>query len=183
MTLVRIKRLFAVICLAALFATPSVHAQKTSDANLNQLKFLFGDWVGEGSGEPGQGTGGFSFHLDLQGKILVRKSYAEYPATKEKPAYRHDDLMIFYYDDASSSLRADYFDNEGHPIEYRVHVAPDGKSCSMESAPSANAPSYRLSYAEAGPGQLKLEFETAPPGNPPQFQTYIDASARRRSSK
>jgi hypothetical protein len=183
MRLARIKRLLAVICFAAVFAAPSALSQKISAGNFDGLKFLEGDWVGDGSGEPGQGTGGFSFHLDLQGKILVRKSYAEYPATKDKPAYRHDDLMVFYYDDASAGMRADYFDNEGHTIHYRVQVAADGKSCSMVSDPIPNTPTYRLSYSEVEPGRVKLKFEIAPPGDPPQFKTYIDASARRSASQ
>ena len=56
------------------------------------LQFLVRNWTGEGGGEPGQGSGSFSFTPDLQGKILVRKNVAEYPPSKEKPAYKHDDL-------------------------------------------------------------------------------------------
>jgi hypothetical protein len=177
-----LRKLLAVVCFAFLFATPFASAQKAA-GNLDPLKFLVGDWIGEGGGEPGQGTGGFSFREDLQGKILVRKNYSEYPATKDKPAYRHDDFMVVYYDDTSSSFRAVYFDNEGHHIEYRVQVAEDGKSCTMESAPSAGAPSYRLTYNAAEAGRLKIKFEIAPPGIPAQFKPYIDATARRSSPK
>jgi hypothetical protein len=34
------------------------------------------------------------FQPDLQGEILVRKNRAEYPATKERAEFVHDDLMI-----------------------------------------------------------------------------------------
>ena len=60
------------------------------------IQYLVGNWTGEGGGVPGQGVGGFSFQPDLHGKILVRKSRAEYPATKDRPAFEHDDLMIVY---------------------------------------------------------------------------------------
>jgi hypothetical protein len=53
-------------------------------------QFLIGKWKGEGSGSPGQGAGEFSFTPDVQGKVLIRKSFAEYPGS------RHDDLTILY---------------------------------------------------------------------------------------
>ena len=52
---------------------------------------FLGTWVGSGSGQPGQGAGEFSFKPELQGAVLVRHNYAEYPASKDKPGYRHDD--------------------------------------------------------------------------------------------
>ncbi|MGA2593186.1 MAG: hypothetical protein ABSH32_24995, partial [Bryobacteraceae bacterium] len=84
------------------------------------LQYLLGDWTGEGSGGPGQGAGSFSFQPDLQGKILVRKNHAEYPATKERAAFVHDDLMIVYREPPDKGLHAIYFDNEQHVIRYEV---------------------------------------------------------------
>src|SRR5260370_6189124 len=81
------------------------------------LQFLVGNWTGEGGGEPGQGSGSFTFAPDLQGKILVRKNVAEYPPSNGKPAYRHDDLMVVYHDYAARRLRAIYFDSEDHALE------------------------------------------------------------------
>jgi len=43
--------------------------------------WLVGEWIGEGSGQPGQGGGTFSFAYDLDENIIVRKSHSEYPAT------------------------------------------------------------------------------------------------------
>ena len=78
-----------------------------------------GEWIGVGSGKPGEGAGGFALHLDLQNTILVRTNYSEFPAIKEKPAYRHDDLMIVYQS-GDGSMRGIYFDNEQHVIHYDV---------------------------------------------------------------
>ena len=47
---------------------------------------LLGEWHGEGKGAPGSGTGDFSFERALQGKVVVRRSFAEYPAMKDRPA-------------------------------------------------------------------------------------------------
>ena len=49
------------------------------------LNFLIGNWVGEGSGKPGEATGAFSLLPDLQGAVLVRKNFAEYPALANLP--------------------------------------------------------------------------------------------------
>lgn len=53
---------------------------------------LLGTWVAEGNGAPGSGAGTFSFALDLQKQVVVRKSHTEYPATAEREAFAHDDL-------------------------------------------------------------------------------------------
>ena len=79
-----------------------------------------------------------------------------------------------YRDETSRQLRAIYFDNEGHVIQYAVNPAADGVVFVTEGASSATR--YRLTYASAGTGRLKLKFEIAPPGK--DFATYIEASAR-----
>lgn len=56
--------------------------------------WLIGEWKGEGSGQPGQGDGTFSFKTDLDGKILVHKSHSDYPASGNRPAVVHDDLIL-----------------------------------------------------------------------------------------
>jgi len=143
------------------------------------LSFLLGEWVGEGGGAPGQGSGGFSFTADLQEKILVRKNRAEYPATKERPAYSHSDLMIIYPQPDGNKLRAMYFDNEGHVIDYAVEPSNDRSSVQFRSEPSASNPGFRLTYKKTGTNTLALTFEIAPPGKPGGFATYVEATARR----
>ncbi len=142
-------------------------------ADWGPAQFLVGLWTGEGSGAPGQGTGSFSFAPDLQGKILVRKSFAEYPAAGGKPASRHDDLMVVYHD--GEQLRAMYFDSEEHTIPYAVKAVENGVA--FVSEPSKGGPRFRLTYTNSGKDTLKLKFEIAPPGK--DFATYIEAGARR----
>lgn len=79
-----------------------------------------GEWVGEGSGQTGQGAGTFSFKPDLDQKILVRKSHSEFPASANKPEIIHADLMVVYPDYSGSPNKAIYFDNEGHTINYSI---------------------------------------------------------------
>ena len=152
-------------------------AQQAKDQAWASLQFLVGEWAGVGNGQPGQGGGKCSFGADLEGRVLVRKSYAEYPAADGRPSFRHDDLMIVYPE--AAGLRAEYFDNEGHVIHYAVRVT--GDSAEFLSGAAAGAPRYRLTYVKAGPDGLGLKFEIAPPGKPDSFQTYLDAKLRRES--
>jgi hypothetical protein len=144
------------------------------------LGFLIGEWVGEGGGAPGQGRGGFSFLPDQDGRILIRKNHADYPATQDKPAYSHTDLTIVYQEPGETKLRAIYFDDEGHTIHYTVEPSADGKSVQFLSDAAAPGPRYRLTYRKTGDDRIALRFEIAPPGKPEAFSIYIDATARRK---
>jgi len=148
------------------------------------MQALVGDWVGEGGGQPGQASaGGFSFAPDLQGAAPVRRNFAEYPASKDRPAFRHDDLTIVSRGTHGSPQRATYFDSEGHVIEYTVSASPDGSRIEWVSAPEAGRPRFRSTYIFTSPGALKLRFEIAPPDQPEKFSLYIEASAHRVSKK
>ena len=142
------------------------------------LSWLIGDWIGSGAGAPGQGTGSFSFQPDLQGKILVRKSFAEYPATAQKPAYRHDDLMIVFAE--GGSYNAIYFDNEEHTIRYSVDASAENAVTFLSDA-MAGAPRFRLTYRKTGDTTLSGKFEIAPPDKP--FATYLEWSAQKKATK
>ena len=139
------------------------------------LPFL-GTWVGSGSGQPGQGAGEFTLEPSLQGTVLVRHNFAEYPATKEKPAYRHDDLMVIYAD--GDKTRADYWDNEGHVIHYGAEVS--GNKLVFLSEETQPGPRFRLTYVKTSADVLQLTFEIAPPNDRSAFKTYITAEVRRK---
>jgi len=155
-------------------------AQQSNELNSDPFRFLLGEWVGEGSGKPGEATGGFSFSFDLEKKILVRRNYANYPATKDKPAYSHTDLMIIYQEAASNATRAIYFDNEGHVINYAVAFSSDNTRLVFTSEPSASAPRFRFTYCKPNDERLTFEFEIAPPGKPDAFSKYVQGSAHRK---
>ena len=137
---------------------------------------FLGTWVGSGNGGPGQGAGEFSLGAELQGAVLVRHNFAEYPASKDTPAHRHDDLMVIYADGDTS--RADYWDNEGHVIHYVAEVAADRLVFLSDAAQAW--PRYRLTYVKTGADTLKLTFEIAPPGDRNAFKMYITAELKRK---
>jgi hypothetical protein len=138
---------------------------------LAPVQFLLGEWRGEGAGEPGQGGGSAAFTRELQGRVIVRRSFAEYPPGGGRPGFRHDDLMVVFAE-PSGSLRADYYDSEGHVIRYAVETPEVGHAVFV-SAPSPEAPRFRLSYRLRPDGKLEGTFETAPPGKPEAFTIYL----------
>ena len=149
-----------------------------TNAAQNDLNFLVGDWVGGGSGEPGQGVGSFSFTPDLQQHIIVRRAHSEYPATSNKPAVVHDDLLIVYADQA----KAIYFDNEGHVIHYDIATDTKMKSATFLSTDPLPSPLFRLTYIQASDNQLTITFEISPTGKMQNFKTYLTGSVTRKAS-
>ncbi|MCX6151106.1 MAG: hypothetical protein NTX22_11310 [Ignavibacteriales bacterium] len=153
------------------------YAQQAKDTNWDSWMFLLGDWVGEGGGGPGQGGGEFSFSYDLQRRVLIRKNFAEYPAAEDRPAFRHDDLMIIFQE--SDETKAIYFDNEGHVINYTVSFSGDKDTITFLGEVKPSAPTFRLSYIKVKNETVKILFEIAPPGKPEAFSKYIEASANK----
>jgi hypothetical protein len=141
-------------------------------------KFLLGEWEGDNTGDPGQGTGSFIFSFDLDENVLVRRSHTVFPATPERDGYTHDDLIIIYTE-YTGEKRAIYFDNEQHVIHYATRVAPDGRTITLESDPIPSLPQFRFSYLKTGRDSVLARFEMTPPGKPGAFFTYLEGSSRR----
>src|SRR5690349_15617381 len=117
----RILLLFPLLLIPAGVAAPK-------DPAWEQFAFLVGTWTGEGGGGPGEGTGGFSFQYELGDNVLVRKNRADYPMTKDRPAFSHEDLMVIYRESPAAPFRAEYFDTEGHVIHYAINFSKDHDS-------------------------------------------------------
>jgi hypothetical protein len=149
------------------------------DTTWQQWNWLIGEWVGEGSGSPGEGGGWFSLTPDLGGKILVRKNHAEYPAAGNRPRSVHDDLMIVYRDSVDQPTKAIYFDNEGHIINYSI-TYPD-RAIVFTSERVGNAPIFRLSYRPLEPDVINIAFEISKDGE--RFMTYMQGKCRRRKQR
>lgn len=141
-------------------------------AEWKELAPLLGDWTAVGTGKPGEGTGGFSLTPDAGGKVLVRRSFAEYPK-----APRHDDLMVIYRE--GGALKASFFDSEGHVIRYAVTAAPAEKKAVFLSEP-APGPRFRLTYDWSDAQTLKIVFEVAAPNAPDKFNKYLEGAAKRK---
>jgi hypothetical protein len=139
---------------------------------------LAGTWSGEGQGQPGQGGGTFTFRFELDRKILVRRSQADYPESNGRPAVHHEDLIVIYPEGGGPGTRAIYFDNEGHVIEYKASWSGDGQTLTFVSAARADAPTFRLAYRATAADTMTVGFEMAPPGSS-TFKPYVSGTVRR----
>ncbi|MGE5377293.1 MAG: hypothetical protein ACM3XO_19730 [Bacteroidota bacterium] len=140
---------------------------------LNSLGFLLGEW--QALSRPGEPTGGFTFASRLQGWVIVRTNDAEYAATDDRPAFRHEDLMVIYRDE-EENLLADYYDSEGHVIHYAGQAGEPGRVI-FTSLPAGPGPRFRIGYRLEQDGTLTGTFETASPAQPESFLPYLAWSA------
>lgn len=141
------------------------------------FRFLMGTWVS--IGETTEGSGGFTLEPDLQDKILVRRNEADLPATKDRPAAKHEDLMVIYRVPGGEQVNASYYDNEDHIIQYTVSPLPEKGGLVFVSDAMPSAPRFRLTYTAAGANTVAIKFEFAPPGKAEEFRTYLEGTARR----
>ena len=158
-----------------LFLNPSSFAQQRTNS-WDKFAYLLGSWKGEGSGTPGQEEGTFSFKMDLDKNILVRKSRSEYPATENKSAAIHNDLMIIYRDATGTPGKAIYFDNEKHIINYAI-TFPSIKEITFTSDKIPNIPTFRLTYRIIDDVTVDTIFEISKDGE--HFFAYIQGKSKK----
>ncbi|MGO9257455.1 MAG: hypothetical protein ACLQU1_14260 [Bryobacteraceae bacterium] len=130
---------------------------QTMDTRWQPFQFLIGKWDGGGTGQPGAGQGAFSFLPELNGQVLVRRSFNQLASGP-----RHEDWMIVYSDGPKDAPRAIYFDSEGHAIHYAV-TFPAKNAAVFESEAGQAGPKYRLSYVLDGKtlnGKFEVDGKT-----------------------
>ena len=151
-------------------------AQDRAPEEMAPLAFLLGTWGPAGDGASAA-SGTATFSRGLQDRVIIRSSFAEFPASERGPASRHDDLMIIYAA-GSGLIRADYYDNEGHVIRYAVTPDGPGKATFTGEA-VAGEPRFRLTYDLDSSGMLHGEFAMAPPGQSEAFKPYLTWTSRK----
>lgn len=169
------KRFIIPFLLLAVFVQPS-GAQDVKN-EWAKWKYLLGQWKGEGDGQPGQGSGIFSFQEELGGSIITRKNKTDFPAMGNRPAFSHEDLTIVYKNPEGNPVKAVYFDNENHVINYNITYTDN--QVIMTSVSEAPGPRFRLTYEKAGDDLMKVRFEMAMPNAPEDFKIYLDGKSRR----
>ncbi len=167
--------LLSILCLSAQAQTASTSTSSTKFGP--QWRFLVGKWTSEAAAGVGAGTCAFQF--DLGGHILVRTNHAEIPASGNRPAGTHDDLMVVSPGASKTEATATYWDNEGHVIEYTAAWSADGTTLTFLSKP-APGPQFRLVYKKLDADNLDVSFDIAPPGQPGAFKTYVSGRIRRQ---
>ena len=148
---------------------------------LSKWDYLLGEWIGDGKGDPGEAKGWFSLKPELDKNILVRTNHAEFPATKDRPAAVHEDLMIVYAGFDKSSAKAIFFDNEKHTINYSVSYKDEENSIILTNDAQEGAPRFRFTYKKINDWKIKTVFEISPAGMPDSFKVYVEGTAHRKN--
>jgi hypothetical protein len=175
----------AALALTLLLAAPTVASPAKppaakQDAKVGDpwaaLRFLVGAWKAEsGGGKPGESVGGgFTFSIDLDAKVAVRRSRSEFaPRPGEGRGVVHEDLTVVY--PKGKALQAICWDSEGHVIRYGVRSGAG--TVIFESEPGQPGPRFRLVYARRGADEVEVSFAVAPPGK--DYEPHVSGLARR----
>jgi hypothetical protein len=160
---------------------PVASAQTSSDSDpLKQLSFLEGTWEAatQGGSAGANASADYTFVRELKGHILARHSRSASDC-KGPASYDcdHSDLFYVYPADDHQSLKAIYFDNEGHVIHYDVSL-PDANTAIFSSDANSKGPQFRLVY-ELKSGVMSGKFQFRAPGQA-DFKSYLEWSGKRR---
>jgi len=153
-------------------------AQTGQKEALKKYNLLFGDWISDN--KPEEGNGYFSFTPDLDNRVIIRKNHVSFPATANKAAFTHDDILIIYAEQPGKLENALYTDNEDHVIHYTITVSEDGKSITLNSGLKSNMPLFKLLYNFTDANHVTVTFQIAQPNAPETFHTYLTGTAHKK---
>jgi hypothetical protein len=166
-----------ILFFVAVSAATLAQAPASAKPDWSNFEFLLGSWTADTDvAQPGV-TGSSVFRLDLDRAILVRENKADYPPQNGRPAMHHHDLMVIA-DDGSGALKARYWDNEPHMIDY--NVTANAGEVSFLAGADAKGPRYRLIYKRVSDNSVSGRFDIAPPGG--DFTTYRQWTMRRTAA-
>lgn len=144
------------------------------------LAFLIGTWEAktQGGSAGASASGTYSFGFELHKHVLARHTI-DRGACKGPADFDcdHGDLLYIYPEGAGTSLKAIYFDNEGHVIHYDVSAATPTSAVFLSDA-SQPGPQFRLSYELKG-STMYGKFEVRPPGQK-DFMAYLQWSGEKK---
>jgi hypothetical protein len=147
-------------------AAPAASFEIAPDSPFAPLHALLGEWSGEDPDH--HSSGSFTLGPDLGGKVLVRHNH------DDSAQGHHEDLMIVF--SSPNGLRAAYFDNEGHTINYGITAT--GDSIELVSDAVAQQPRFRLRYDVHGADDIAIDFAIAMPGSD-EFRHYTGGVVHR----
>ena len=166
-----------IISVVMIFVLALSLVAQNSMTGWERWQYMMGAWNGEGSGQPGTGSGSYTLKPKLGGCILERKGVTDIPAMNGRPAVHHEDVMIIYKNTEGNPVKALYFDNEKHVIPYDITYS-DNKIILVSEANSAT-PRFRLTYEKLEDKQMNIRFEMAMQGAPDDFKMYLEGKNKK----
>lgn len=170
----KLKFVAVLVCTFPLWGEAAPDAQQNA---WESVKFLEGTWGATAHGSTGAAASGrYTFRPELANHLLARHSTTD-PGCKGPQSYdcAHGDLLYVYQDAPGASLKAIYFDNEGHVIHYDV-TSPKPGTVIFLSQPSPG-PQFRLEY-ELRAGVMSGKFQMRMTGQN-EWRSYLEWSGSR----
>ena len=155
-----------------------LHAQAPAQVPgtpLDSLKFLEGTWEAKtpGGATGPAVTGTYVFRKELDGHILARHSSSD--GCKGPADFDRHDLLYVYLE--GQSLKAIYFDGEGHVIHYDVSTPTPATAVFLSSGSQAG-PRFRLTY-ERKDAAMAGKFQMLMPGQT-EWRSYLEWSGPKK---
>ena len=140
------------------------------------LRFLEGTWEARtGAGSSAKVVGTYVFARELKGHVLARHGTVAGCTGPESFDCQHTDQLTVFQDRPGAPLKAIYFDNEGHVIQYGVSLT-DPSTAEFLSEPGPG-PRFRLIYHLEGRVMFG-KFQAQMPGGE-SWNSYLEWSGKR----
>lgn len=169
---------------AILFGVPFIvilgMSAQTAPSNnpFQSLSFLEGTWDAKTDGSSGVDSNGkYTFAMELRNHVMARHIVSK-DSCKGPESYdcNHSDLLYIYFDAPGQTLRAIYFDNEGHVINYSVST-PTPTTAVFLSDSSQPGAQFRLLY-ERKADTMFGKFQIRMPGQN-DWKSYVEWNGRK----
>ena len=176
--MIKTVAILVLFCAGTLAVDRAIAAQPAADP-WEALQFLLGTWEAktQGGSAKAEGSGTYTFQLELRSHILARHSGGEACKGPADFNCEHGDLLYIYRDAAGQPYKAIYFDNEAHVIHYDV-TTPSASTVMFLSDASSPGPQFRLLYSLDGP-LMSGKFQIRMPGQA-QFNSYLEWSGAKK---
>ena len=154
-------------------------AQRRPEDQWQSLRFLMGTWEAntQGGSAGAEAAGTYAFQLELRDHVLVRNTAKAGCKGPTDFNCEHGDILYVYRDAPGQPLKAIYFDNEGHVIQYGV-TTPDPNTAVFVSPASQPGPQFRLVYELKG-RTMQGRFQLRMPGQS-DFKSYLEWSGEKK---
>ena len=167
--------------IAGMFAASALFSQTAPQTvtSMDALHFLEGRWEAKTPPAPGAPavSGTYSFQKELQGHILARHGSNDSCKGPADFDCDHHDLFYIFQDLPGRPLKAIYFDNEGHVINYDVFASGPTKVVFVSPA-STPGPRFRLLY-DLNAGIMSGKFQSQLPGET-EWKSYLEWSGSKK---
>jgi hypothetical protein len=176
----RTRLVFAIAAASfALNLAPSHRALSETADPWKALSFLEGTWEARTQSGPGGARviGTYTFELEFKRHVLARHTASVACKGPQDFDCEHGDLLYVYQEADSQSLKAIYFDNEGHVIHYTVSTPQSAKAIFVSDI-SSSGPQFQLVY-ELKNAVMSGKFQMRMPGQA-QWRSYLEWSGQKK---